>query len=173
MQIKDADVWKASKPWVRDAGVWKAVQKGWVKDAGVWKPFYSAGPDPFYLSGTWATNLEGWAGTLSWTSTSRTAPGALRGAGEVTYTLPAEMCGGLIVKPSVWGSFGGGSGPWRYLHYRIGTGPFVQLGSASAGSWVLMSGSFLAPPSSNVTIRISSDGGNNYFDDWIIEGVAP
>lgn len=44
ISVRDGGIWRESEPHVRDAGIWKPVDKAFVKDAGVWKEAYSAAP---------------------------------------------------------------------------------------------------------------------------------
>lgn len=93
MQVRDANVWKDSEPWVRDGGVWKPVDTGFVRDAGVWKEFYSSGFDPSTPLGTF---IEGgyYLGTIL--------------DGGITYALiVAPKSGGQSATYLAYGSEGG------------------------------------------------------------------
>lgn len=137
---------------------------------------------PFSLSGTFATNIEGWipsnATYVVWASSDfRTAPGSMLlifsgGATYAEYTVSKEVCAGLTITPSIWHKSSGAI-TTRNLSYRIGTGSFVTLATATDNSLIYtqMSGSFDNPGDDDVTIRVSVTSNNIYIDDWAISGV--
>lgn len=191
MFVRDAGVWKDSKPWVRDGGVWKPVQKGFVRDAGVWKEFYSTGAEPFLLSGSWETGWEGWTATGN---TRRTNSSTLSRSGNfyvnagttnnsngsLVYTIPKEDAAGLAVTASVWrrtNSTFGGSATALITIAELGGDEQSDGGSFSDTSYTIISASIVASGAGDVTITIqllnNSTGGSAYVDDWEIEGVAP
>lgn len=178
ISLKDAGVWKDGAPWVKDGGVWKPADKAWVKDAGIWKEIYSGRLPPFNLSGTFATNLDGWTGTASrYTSPVRTAPGMVEFsmAKYIEYVVPKTICGGLTISASIWHRTDGDSKN-RTLSYKIGSGSFVTIATAtdSSTTYAQMSGSFDNPGDDDVTIRFSFVTNTvrpGAADDWAISGV--
>src|SRR5687768_14025150 len=89
---------------------------------------------PFTESGTFATDLDGWAqtgGSAIWSSSnSRTSTGSVtvNVSSSMGYTVPAVDCGGLTISVSIWHKALAGSGE-RTLSYKIGSGSFVTLAS--------------------------------------------
>lgn len=178
MQVRDANVWKDSEPWVRDGGVWKPADQGLVRDAGVWKEFYSPNT-PFVFSGSWEEDLEGWVGTGT-QSNSPIYGSARTGTGFVTtqseahldYIIPGQMARRKQIYASVW-SRQVFVATERHLQYRIGEGAWVILHTQPAGTLTFSqhSGSFDHIGDQDVTIRITGSGSIARWDDWEITGT--
>ncbi len=128
---------------------------------------------PFALSGTFASDLEGWVGSASWTSSNtRTSPGAADVFnGYAEFLVPAAFCAGQRISASIWHRYGTGSGN-RSFSSKIGAGSWITIGASTAtsGGYAQFSGSFSNPGNNDVTLRFESSG-RAYWDDWAILGV--
>lgn len=131
---------------------------------------------PFSLSGTFASDLEGWAGSNVSRNTggTRTSPGSLyinnASGGYAEYTVLAAICGGLTITASIWVN-DNKEGSTRSLLYKIASGSWVTISTSGISSAVYenFSGSFNVGED-NITIRIESNV-RTYWDDWVISGI--
>lgn len=128
---------------------------------------------PFSYSGTFSSDLDGWAGTMTRSGTNvRTSPGSMGSASAAyaEYTIPKETCGGLTISASIWHRTTANT--TRTLSYKIGSGSFVTLATVSdkSGTYAQLSGGFDNPGDDDIIIRAECTGSSN-FDDWEISGA--
>lgn len=135
------------------------------------------GPAPFLLSGTFASDLDGWvgAGVSRITNNVRTAPGAMQvglNFSFATYVIPKEICAGLTIEASVWVRLPSSGSEIVSFRYRIGSGSQVNIESKTISSttYTLFSGSFINAGNDDVAIIIGTGGGNVIADDWSFSG---
>lgn len=138
------------------------------------------GKSPFLLSGTFATNMDGWTGTGAWGPTefyTRTIPGYVQlssGGIYIEYFVPKALAAGMKITASLWQRTQSGSTISRSFQRKIGTGSFVAISNVNDGSmsYQQLTGTFDNPGNDDVIIRyIVNDGGFTVLvDDWAIAG---
>lgn len=149
-----------------------------------------SGKVPFSLSGSWETGNEDWtlvsrAVRTNYAPAARTgtwfmySTGGGDGTLTLTYTVPADVAGGLTITASVYAAIENTTANLtRSIAYQIGSGSFVTLQSVTNNTtgYSLLTGEFDNPGDDDITIRIQGQilesANSNYsrFDDWSISG---
>lgn len=162
----------------------------------VWAQTYSRRAEPFVISGTFASNMDGWT-SPSFTRVTTpvlTSPGSVRTLAEISgtasipdatkntmsLTLPASMVQGLRVTCKVNHRRNSGTTGAYSVGISVGQSTTTTGGtSASTATWAVFSGYRNIPSdySSPLRIDVTSYRANatNYtvFDDWEITGTIP
>lgn len=191
MKIRDSGQWRdVRRFFLHHDGGWRLVQQGFVREGGQWQRFFMNHGEPFAFSGTFASNMDGWAGDFTRTTTSaavRTSPGGVMTAAaassgvfgdSIFYTIPRELVHGMRVTIKYWHRRASGTtGTYRTIGSLSGqVDPLPGSQDVSSTAWRQFAAyrDFPNGYPSDVDARIYSERSGSvrmYFDDWEITGV--